>query len=139
MERGSKRSVEGQTLKTGAAYNAAFDYSKLTATDISIVSESFEKFLLQYSPETGKILDIYVQGDDEHFIDLSNTFLYLKLRVRKKDGTKLATDSKTAVANCIFTSMFSDMEILIQNVPVTNNSDIFPYSAYINQSKSFKQ
>lgn len=134
MERGTKRMYETQVSKTLPAYNISLNYDKLPATDVSVISESVEKVYTSYNPNDGQICDYFIQGDLERYVDLSHTYLYLKLRVRQKDGTKLVpATSKTAVGNNIFNAMFQDCEILLNNVPITTGSNNYPYSAYLSR------
>lgn len=79
-----------------------------------------------------KRLEFYHPGKNTDFYrNLSNTFLYLKFKVAKPDGTPVESAKKAAVVNYIGQTIISSLEISLNGTVVTRNTDNYQYRAYI--------
>lgn len=81
-------------------------------------------------------IEFLVPPHTEYYTDLSQTYLYLKCRILKPDGTNIE-DKKVAPINNFFHSMFSSIDLYLNNKLVTSNMDTYPYRAYIENLFSF--
>ena len=72
-----------------------------------------------------------VPDHTEYYTDLSQTYLYLKFRILRSNGTNLEADKKVAPINNFFHSMFSGIDLYLNNKLVTSNMDTYPFRAYI--------
>lgn len=75
----------------------------------------------------------------EKWTDLNQSFLFLKLKVTKDDGANLEGDTNVGVVNNLFHSLFSSIDLYLNNKLVTSNTDTYPYRAYIENLLSFNQ
>ena len=82
-------------------------------------------------------IEFVVPGHTEYYTDLSQTYLYLKFRILRSNGTNLEADKKVAPINNFFHSMFSGIDLYLNNKLVTSNMDTYPYRAYIENLFSF--
>ena len=57
--------------------------------------------------------------------------MYIKFRILKQTGEDLDMDAKEFPINNFFHSMFSGIDLYINNKLITNNSDTYPYRAYL--------
>lgn len=130
MERHLQKEIEGQPLKSSPTYNTSLNLSQIPVTDVSILSERYEQTFPSFSENT--FLEFYIQGDSQHYIDLQNTFLYMRLKLTDKAGEALGT-SATSVANCIFSTMFQTLDLFVNNVNICSGSNLYNYSAYLNK------
>ena len=73
----------------------------------------------------------------EIYTDLSLAYLYIKFRILKQTGEDLDMDAKVFSINNFFHSMFSDIDLYINNKLITNNSDTYPYRAYLGNLFSY--
>ena len=73
----------------------------------------------------------------EFYTDLSQAYLYIKFRILKQTGEDLDTDAKVFPINNFFHSMFSGIDLYINNKMITNNSDTYPYRAYLENLFSY--
>lgn len=64
------------------------------------------------------------------FLDLKNSKLYVKLRIRNADGSDLAEDSNVGPVNNFLAALFSDCEVTLQGKVCYSNNH-YPYKAYI--------
>ncbi len=131
MERQLQKEIEGQPLKSSPTYNTALNLSQIPVTDVSVVSQKIDQIFPTFSEST--FLEFNIEGDSEHYIDLQNTFLYMRLKCTDKAGEPLAPSSETSVANGIFSTMFQTLDIYVNNVNICSGSNLYNYSAYLNK------
>ena len=82
-------------------------------------------------------IEFVVLPHTEYYTDLSQTYLYLKFRVLQPNGTNLEGGKKVSVTNNFFHSMFSSIDLYLNNKLVTSNTDTYPYRAYIENLFSY--
>ena len=72
-------------------------------------------------------IEFLIPPHTEFYTDLSQGCLYIKFRILKQTGEDLDTDAKLFLINNFFHSMFSGIDLYINNKLITNN----PYRAYL--------
>ena len=71
------------------------------------------------------------------YIDLSETYLSLKVSIRKKDvadntkSTEFKEDDRIGPVNNFMHSMFSQVEVKFNSTSIENSNSFYPYRAYI--------
>ena len=77
---------------------------------------SFQK-AIDYHPITslsdGGPIEFKVSGGGKEFLDLACSYLYLKVKVSKADGSKLDGASKIGFANYSIVSLFNQVDIIL--------------------------
>ena len=63
--------------------------------------------------------------------------IYLKFRILKEDGSNLDDDQKAGPINNFLHSMFSGIDLFLNNKFVTSSMDTYPYRAYIENLFSY--
>ncbi|XP_061190426.1 uncharacterized protein F54H12.2-like [Saccostrea echinata] len=76
-------------------------------------------------------IEIVVSGSGAEYIDLKRSKLYVKARILKADGTALAEQEKTGIVNLPLQSMFSQMDVYLNNKLVSFNTNNYPWKAYL--------
>lgn len=79
----------------------------------------------------GSPIEFAVNGSGEEYVDLHNTFLHIKAKVVRPDGANLPAGAEVAPVNYLLHSMFSQVDISLNDVLVTNASNCYPYRAYL--------
>ena len=82
-------------------------------------------------------IEFVIPAHTECFTDLSQTYLYIKFRILKQAGENLETDAKVFPINNFFHSMFSGIDLYLNNKLVTKNSDTYPYRGYFENLFSY--
>ena len=82
-------------------------------------------------------IEFIIPSQTEKWTDLNQSFLYLKVKVTKADGTNLEDDTSTSVVNNLLHSLFTSIDLYLNNKLVTSNSDTYPYRAYIEHLLSY--
>ena len=82
-------------------------------------------------------IEFLIPPHTEFYTDLSQAYLYIKFRILQQTGEDLETDAKVFPINNFFHSMFSGIDLYINNKLITNNSDTYPYRAYLENLFSY--
>jgi len=65
------------------------------------------------------------------YIDLRESFLYVRFKVIRQDGTSLKENEPVTTTNLLGYTMWENMELYIEGSPVTENTSLYPYMATI--------
>ena len=76
-------------------------------------------------------IEIVVSGTGSDYLDLRKSRLYMKLQILKTAGTALAAKEKTGIVNLPLQSLFSHIDIYMNNKLVSVNSNNYPWKAYM--------
>ena len=77
-------------------------------------------------------IEFVIPPQTENYTDLSQSYLYLRCRIlRAGVGNNLEAGKKVAPVNNFFHSMFSSIDLYLNNKLVTSNMDTYPYRAYL--------
>jgi hypothetical protein len=79
----------------------------------------------------GGPIEFEVSGTGENYIDLSNTYLYIKAKVIKLDGTNIADDAAVGPTNNFLHSLFSQVDIALNGTQITTSTNTYPYRSMI--------
>ena len=85
----------------------------------------------------GAPIEFAVSGATADYIDLSNTYLYVKAKVLRQDGTNPPADAVFAPVNYWLHSLFSQVDVLLNNTLVTPSENTYPYRAYIESTLNY--
>ena len=104
-------------------------------------SAQSEYFPLTTINDASTPVDFFIQSNDVQFIDLSETKLYLRVKITNEDGS--STETVVAPVNNFLHSMFQQITIHLNEVPITPASNQNAYRAYLETllaySKEFKK
>ena len=70
-------------------------------------------------------------------MDLANTYLFVRAKVTKADGSNLDTDSAVGPVNNWLHSLFSQVDVYLNDTLVTPSTNTYPYRAYIETALSY--
>lgn len=82
------------------------------------------------SLESGPI-EFYCAGSDNEYLDLSKTCLQLKAKVVHGDGSSLLATDDVSTTNLFLHSLFSKVDVFLNDVPVTDSIPTYPFKAYL--------
>ncbi len=81
-------------------------------------------------------IKIRVVSDVNHFVDLSETMLYVEMKIVKADGKPL-TKVNIAPVNLFLHSLFSQVDVNIGGTSITSGQQTYPYLAYLQTLLSY--
>lgn len=100
--------------------------------DISFLASSWEYYYPLFSNDSNNPVDITISPSNL-YTDLGNIWMFVSGKITKKDGTTFAA-SQCAPATNFLSSLWSNFELSIGNVPLTKNSNFYPYVSYMTKA-----
>ena len=82
-------------------------------------------------------IEFTISGATGDYIDLSNTYLHLKAHVRRNNGDVPPDDNNFAPVNYWMHSLFSQVDVLLNDTLVTPSENTYPYRAYIESTLNY--
>ena len=83
-------------------------------------------------------IEFIVSGATADYIDMNNSYLHVKAKVTKNDGSApLAAEVGFAPVNYWMHSLFSQVDVLLNDTLVTPSENTYPYRAYIESTLNY--
>ena len=90
---------------------------------------------IEYHPlaniQDGGPVEYNISGNGEDYMDLSQSYLYVKVKIVKPDGTNLKNTDKVAPVNLFLHALFSQIDVSLNERVISSSSNSYPYRAYI--------
>ena len=103
----------------------------LPPTNVSMESGEFVQHfpistLTDHSP-----IEFNIPASPDSYTDIGRTKLYLKAKVVKADGSAIADTAKVVPCNLLLHSLFSQVDVTLNDRVVTPALNTYPYKAYL--------
>ncbi|GIY69304.1 hypothetical protein CDAR_121121 [Caerostris darwini] len=87
---------------------------------------------VEFHPDVfdGGPVEFHISGSGKEYVDLSQTQLYVKAKIVKADGKAWEKDEKIGPVNLFMHSLFSQMDISLNDRLVWNSSNTYSYRSY---------
>ena len=97
---------------------------------------SFQKGkTIDYHPITslsdGGPIEFKVSGSGKEFLDLARSYLYLKVKVSKTDGTNLDGASKVGFANYPIASLFNQVDVILGGKLISSATNTYAHRSIL--------
>lgn len=76
-------------------------------------------------------IQFHLQGSTDEYTDLSQSLLHLQAKVVNGDGTPLADDAQVAPTNLFMHSLFSDVDMMLNDRLITPSTNTYPYRSIL--------
>lgn len=76
------------------------------------------------------VIDFNIPGVGSQYLDLKNTRLHMKLKIVKPDGSAIDEQDTVGFVATPLHSMFSQVDIFLQQENITSSSSLYPFKAY---------
>ncbi|KAK2146431.1 hypothetical protein NP493_3668g00015 [Ridgeia piscesae] len=80
---------------------------------------------------TGGPIEFLLPGSGDDYLDLANTYLFVRARVLKGDGGRLPAAAPVGPVNNWMHSLFSQFDVSLNRTLVTPSTNTYAYRAYI--------
>ena len=107
------------------------DLFDIPPTQTSVVEGNVIEHFPLSTISTGAPIEFFISGADEHYLDLKNSFLHIKAKITKKDGTDLDADTDVAPVNNWIHTLFQQVDVYLNDTLVTGSDNTYPYRAYL--------
>ena len=82
-------------------------------------------------------MEFAVSGSGEDYTDLDNTYLHVICKVLHSDGSKLKEGENIAQVNNLLHSLWSQVDLYLNDMLITPSTNTYPYRAYLETLLSF--
>ena len=113
------------------------DLFSVPPTQTSIESASYVEYNPISSLSDGSPIEIVISGSGQDYIDLGSTQLYVKLEICKADSTAIDGNSQVGPINLLLHSLFSEVEVKLNDVLITSTNNTYAYRAYLETLLSY--
>ena len=113
------------------------DIFTIPPTQISIETGNWVEYNPIATIHDGSSIEFSVSGSGQDYLDAANTQLYVKAKITQADGTAIANDAAVGPINLFLHSLFSDVEVSLNETPVTSSNNTYAYRAYIETLLSY--
>ncbi|XP_054715550.1 uncharacterized protein F54H12.2-like [Uloborus diversus] len=107
------------------------DLFSLPPTQTVIESGNWIEFHPLAHVADGGPLEFNVSGSGENYLDCSQTLLFVTAKIVKTDGKPIAAESKVGPVNLFLHSMFSQVDMSLNERVVSSSNNTYPYRAMI--------
>lgn len=98
---------------------------------IDIVNSTDEEVRpLNAVTEANPVVEFAIKGSED-YIDPSNLWLYVVCKITKSDGADIDVDAKVGPVNLLLHSLFSQVDVELNERLITTSSNTYPFRAYI--------
>ncbi len=116
--------------------------SELDIFTVPPTQTSVEKgALIPYQPiasiTDGGPIEFYVPGAGDEYIDLAQTRLYIRAKITNPDGSNLAAAAPVGPVNLFLHSLFSQVDVSLNERLITASTPTYPYRAVIESLLSY--
>jgi hypothetical protein len=87
-------------------------------------------------PNNTNSISFNIAADSTHYLDLSQTELWVKLSLTK-NNVAVTDYSKIGLVNNLLHSIFSQVQVYVNNVEVENTNSHYPYRTYLENLLSY--
>jgi len=100
-------------------------------------------FYAEYKPivsigDSDSKVEFQIIGSPNHYLDLSDSFLYIRLQLIA-DGKKIAANEDVSSVNNLLHSLFSKVDVYFNNQIVGSSGNNYAYKAYLESLLSFEK
>ena len=90
---------------------------------------------VQYNPLTDVVdsdsIEFNIAGSTEHYLDLAHTLINVKAKIVNENGTDLGADVSVAPVNLMLHSLFSEVDVTLNDKLISSSSNTSPYRALL--------
>ena len=109
--------------------------ASLPSTDISCL---FSADYLQFFPllpirDQFAPVEFLINSDSSSYLDLSDSYLHVKCRIKKENGTDCTADDKCAAANLFFHLLWKNLDVYVNGKLIYDSGNMYSLGAYINR------
>lgn len=114
-----------------ACVKSELDLFLIPATQTAIEKGQFIEYHPLANIRDGSPVEFNISGSGEEYMDLASSYLYVKAKIVKSDGTSLTENDSVAPVNLFLHSLFSQIDVSLNERVISSSSNTYPYRAYI--------
>ena len=125
------------------SHNASFALFDTPPVDSSIDQREWIEYRPISQITADSVVEFNIPGTSTNYVNLKESRLHVKLRIRKKDGALVDTVDKIALVNIPLQALWTQVDLSLQQQVISSVGTNYPYKAYLdillNKSRLAKQ
>lgn len=117
--------------------NTGLDIFSLPPTQTSVEGGQFIEHHPLAALSRNSPIEFSIRSNSLEYIDLANTYLHVGAKIVNEDGSPLGADAQVAPVNYFLHSLFSQVDMYLNDTLITNSNSLYPYRAYIESTLSY--
>ncbi len=113
------------------------DLFSVPPTQTSIESGGWVEYNPISSITDATPIEFVIGGSGQDYVDLANTQLFVRAKITRAGGEAIAPAHHVGPVNLLLHSLFSEVELKINDTLVTSTNNTYPYRAYIETTLSY--
>ena len=89
------------------------------------------------SLDSGGPIEFILPGTGDAYLDLANTYLLIRAKIVNGNGTDIVADTPVAPVNNWLHSIFSQVDVYLNDTLVTPSSNTYPFRSYVETLLSY--
>jgi len=118
------------SLETGEQVTGEVDLFGPIMQQNFLLNEFNRQFAPIASLAEGAPIEFLVKGADQLYLDLNDSFLHLRVKMTKANGTNMDAATGTII-NLPIHSMFREVDVEMNGKSVSEPNNLYPYRAYL--------
>ena len=110
----------------------------LSTTQTSIESGNWIECNLIASIADGSPIEFTVSESGKEYLDGANPQLHVKAEITRADEADIANDAQVGPVNLFLHSLFSDVDLSLNETSITSSNNKYAYRAYIETLLSYR-
>lgn len=123
--------------QSAESVHTGLDIFSIPPTQTAVEEGRYEEIYPLATITPSAPLEFSVSGATEFYLDFSNTYLHVQVKIVNGDGSPLPLDSTAAPVNNFLHSLFAQVDMSLNGVLVSNSENTYPYRAYLEHILSF--
>lgn len=118
--------------------HSGLDLFRIWPTQTSVESGDYIEYRPLGNIESSTAIEFFINNKaSEEYIDLSNTFLHVKVKIINNSGDPIINDHPVAPVNNFLHSLFSQVDISFNETLVTPSENTYAYRSYIENTLNY--
>ena len=114
-----------------ACAKSELDLFLIPPTQTAIEKGYFIEFHPLSNIRDGQPLEFNISGNGEDYMDLSSSYLHVKVKIIKSDGNNLLDNEPVAPVNLFLQALFSQVDVSLNERVISSSNNTYPIRAYI--------
>jgi len=110
---------------------SALDLFGLPPTQASVLKGKLIEIHPLTSLTDGGAIEFRISGNGEEFVDLTQSSIWLKIKVSKADGSNLDAGSKVGLVNYPVASLFNQVDVMLGGKLISSSTNTYAYRSII--------
>ncbi|GBL72976.1 Uncharacterized protein F54H12.2, partial [Araneus ventricosus] len=107
------------------------DLFSIPSTQAAIEFGKFVEYFPLSNIRDGSPVEFHISGSGDEYLDLADSYIHVTAKITKSDGAPLPDNEPVAPVNLFLHSLFSLVDVSLNDRIISSASNTYPYRAYL--------